>query len=110
MNNDLDDMSQEELLALKKRVEKALETLEARRKLQAMRAAEEAARQFGFNLSDFSDLPGKPAKGTRSKGVPKFADPEDPSRTWTGKGRPPKWFEDAKARGLSEDDMRIAAA
>ena len=52
------------------------------------------------------------AKGPKSNSAkePKFKDPNG-SATWTGgPGRKPKWFVDAVARGVDEEDMKIKKA
>ena len=48
---------------------------------------------------------GTTAKGT--KGVPKYANPADPSQTWTGRGRKPKWVNDALSAGKSLESLAI---
>ena len=49
---DLDKMSKEELTALIKDAEKALKTLETRRLAEAKKAAESAAKEYGFSLDE----------------------------------------------------------
>ena len=61
-----------------------------------------AAKKFGFSLDDIVNAA---AKG--SKGVPKYANPADPSQTWTGRGRKPNWVIDALANGQSMDDFAL---
>ncbi|WP_101067686.1 H-NS histone family protein [Roseovarius salinarum] len=102
MEIDLDKMSKDELLALKRDVEKALKTVETRRRAEAMRAAEEAAKEYGFSLND---LQGGAGKG--SKGAPKYRNPENPEQTWTGRGRKPNWVIEALENGKSLDDLAI---
>ncbi len=36
----------------------------------------------------------------------KFRDSD--GNTWSGRGRKPRWFEDALARGLSTEDLRVS--
>ena len=59
----------------------------------------------------FDDVFGNRAPGrkTRRTGTvaPKFQNPADPSQTWSGRGKRPRWFNDALASGKSEDDLRI---
>jgi len=100
---DLDKMSKDELKQLIKDAEKALKTLETRRLAEAKKAAESAAKEYGFSLDEL--LGGAPKKG--SKSPPKYANPADPSQTWTGKGRKPNWVIEALASGKSLDDLAI---
>lgn len=103
MKIDLEKLSKDELLALQKDVAKALKTLDARRKAEAKKAAEAAVREYGFSLDDLLD--GKGPKG--SKGIAKYRNPDDPSQTWTGRGRKPNWINAALKKGKSLDDLKI---
>lgn len=103
MTTNLDSMTKEELLTLQNDVAKALKTLDARRKLEAKRAAEQAAKEYGFSLDDLLSV--SSAKG--SKGAPRYANPADLSQTWTGRGRKPNWVVEALAAGKSLDDFAI---
>jgi DNA-binding protein H-NS len=103
MEIDLEDMSKDELRRLIKDAEKALNTLETRRKAEAKRAAETAAKEYGFSLDEL--LGEAPKRG--SKSPPKYRNPNDPDQTWTGKGRKPNWVNDALAAGKSLDDLKI---
>ncbi|EPX85532.1 H-NS family nucleoid-associated regulatory protein [Salipiger mucosus] len=99
----LDSLSKEELQQLKTDVEKALKSVDARRKAEAKRAAEQAAKEFGYSLDEIVDAGG--TKG--SKGAPKYANPTDPAQTWTGRGRKPNWVINALDSGKSLDDLKI---
>lgn len=103
MGVDVESMSKDELKQLIKDAEKALKTLEVRRLAEAKKAAETAAKGYGFSLDEL--LGGSPKKG--SKSAPKYANPNDKSQTWTGKGRKPNWVNDALAAGKSLEDLAI---
>jgi DNA-binding protein H-NS len=102
----LEDMSREALLDLRAQIDIQLEKREAKRKTDALKAIEEAAEKFGFSLDELASATGKKKNGFM-KGVPKYADPEDKSQTWTGKGRKPKWFDRALAAGISPEQMEL---
>ncbi|MBJ3763938.1 H-NS histone family protein [Maribius pontilimi] len=102
MTKDLEKMSREELESLKKDIDKALASLEIRRRSEARAAAEKAARDHGFSLEEV--LKGE-KKG--SKSPPKYRNPDDPRKTWTGRGRQPAWIKDALASGKSLEDFLI---
>lgn len=99
---DLDRLSLEELKDLKKKVAKAINTYEDRQKQQALAALDEKAREMGFSLSELTG-----GRKARKPSVPKYRNPNDPSQTWTGKGRQPAWFKDAIEAGKSPEDMAI---
>lgn len=103
MSIDLNNMSKDELTKLIKDAEKALKTIETRRLSEAKKAAESAAKEYGFSLDELLGAPQK--KGSKSE--PKYKNPADPSQTWTGKGRKPNWVNEALAAGKSLDDMKI---
>jgi DNA-binding protein H-NS len=101
--HDLEDMSLDELKELQKKVTKAINTFEDRQKQTALAALDEKARELGFSLAE---LTGGGRKG-RKPSVPKYRNPDDPTMTWTGKGRQPAWFKKALEKGKSPEDMAI---
>lgn len=102
MEFDLESLSKQELLKLKTDVDRALKTIDKRRKAEAKKAAEIAAKEYGFSLDDLIGVDGKSAKG-----VAKYANPADPSQTWTGRGRKPNWVIEALDSGTSLEDLSI---
>lgn len=105
MAKNLDKMSLEELQALRKDVDAAIKGFETRRKKEALAAAQKAAAEHGFSLDEI--LGGKGASKSVTKGMPKYANPADPSQTWTGRGRKPNWVVSALESGKSLDDLAI---
>ena len=102
MTIDLESMSREELKQLVADAQKALKSVDSRRKAEAKRAAEKVAKEFGFSLDEIVSGGGK-----GSKGVAKYANPANSSQTWTGRGRKPNWVIDALKSGKSLDDMAL---
>lgn len=102
---DLTGLSRKELLKLKANVEKALKDAEERERRAALKAAREAAAEFGFSLDELNEAAA--AKRPRSKSKPKYRNPDAPEQTWTGRGRKPQWVHDALARGLDITDLEI---
>lgn len=102
MSINLDDLSREELETLKKDVEKALASVDTRRKAEARAAAEKAARDHGFSLDEI--LKGEKS---RTKSPAKYRDPVDPRNTWTGRGRQPGWIKEGLGQGKSLEDFLI---
>lgn len=99
---DLETMSREELKTLISDAQKALKTVDARRKAEAKRAAEKVAKEFGFSLEEV--VTGG-SKG--SKGAPKYANPSDASQTWTGRGRKPNWVIAALDAGTPLEELAL---
>ena len=102
MSIDLDSMSKEELLALKKNVDKALASFDKRQREAALAAAQKAAQEHGFSLDE---ILGKKSAGKTS--VPKYRNPADPTQTWTGRGRQPAWYKSAVEAGTDPASLEI---
>ena len=102
MNIDLDNMSLRELRDLRNKLDRAISTFEDRRKREALAAAENAAREFGYNHADLTV-----AKATRGKVAPIYANPADPEQTWTGRGRKPRWVQEALDAGKKLESLEI---
>ena len=99
----LEEMSLEELKDLQKTVSRAIRGFEARRRNQALAAAQDAAKTHGFSLAE---LMGQ-LKIPRPKQPPKYRHPENPELTWSGMGRQPKWYKEAIDAGVSEESLQI---
>ncbi len=111
---DWKSMNSKELEKLLGDVKKALQAAKAEDLRQAIKAAEQAAAEWGFSLNDLSEneTQGRKerknkAKANKPKSKPQFANPADISQTWTGKGRQPNWYRNAVRNGQSPDTMRI---
>jgi DNA-binding protein H-NS len=50
----------------------------------------------------------KAGRRTVSKVKPKYRNPAEPSQTWTGRGKRPRWFNAALSAGKKEKDLLIA--
>ena len=101
----LDKMSREELINLRKSVDEALKASEREAKKNALAAAQRAAAEHGFSLDEI--LAGKKQSANGPKSAPKYANPDDPNQTWTGRGRQPNWVKSALSAGKSLEDMTI---
>jgi len=101
----LDEMSLADLRKLQKDVEKAIVTFTERQKRAALAAAEAAVKDMGFNLAELVGT----AKPLRSKSAlaAKYRHPENPSLTWSGRGRKPGWIHEALNAGQSIDSFLI---
>ncbi|MFG6665436.1 H-NS family nucleoid-associated regulatory protein [Sulfitobacter sp. 916] len=112
-NDELKKMSRKELEKLLNNVSRALASAKARDQREAKKAAAKAAAEFGFSLGEISEADGTTQKKTKAKKSPRkpskpaFANPEDKTQTWTGKGRQPNWYRAQIAAGVEPDAMRI---
>ncbi|WP_299842663.1 H-NS histone family protein [uncultured Jannaschia sp.] len=104
---DLDSLSLDELKALQKDVNKAVEEYDERRKKEARAEVEAKARELGFTLAELVDGSGKAGKKGKAPQPAKYRHPENASLTWSGRGRQPGWIKDALANGTSLDELLI---
>ena len=110
---DYENMSRRELMEMRSRIDKAIAAVADRDKRAALKAAEAAAREHGYSLEELVETMGAARRGGRRGGAqapasaPRFRNPDDPTQTWSGRGRRPGWIKEAEARGRSLEEMRI---
>jgi DNA-binding protein H-NS len=124
---DLNSLSLQELRKLKEKVEREIGKREAagKKTLLDLKAGASQAQQMaradeGLTMEDLLPSAQKPAAAPAKKGpkqrvaakpknspAPKYAHPEDPSITWTGRGRKPVWALNWINEGKSLDDLLI---
>jgi len=102
---DLENLSLEELKQLQKDIDAAIKSYEARKMAEARAKLEAMAAEMGVSLAD---VMGGAGKGKKPAAPPKYRHPENPAKTWSGRGRQPEWFKEALANGMSADDLKIA--
>ncbi len=99
----LENMTLDELKKLRKDVEKAIETYEARQLSEARAKLEAQAKEMGYSLEEVVGV----SKTGSPKRLPKYRHPQNPTLTWTGMGRKPKWFIEALEAGMNKEDLEI---
>lgn len=85
------------------RVGKAKENQERRKAQEELR---KTAREHGFDLEELVAGATPRRGGGGGKVPPKYRDP-DSGKTWTGRGRKPKWVEEKLAEGRDMEEFRI---
>lgn len=103
----LDKMSRTELETLRNDIDKAIVDLHKKEKKDALAAAQKAAAEFGFSLEELTSKRAGKGAGKGTKAEAKYMNPENPTQTWTGKGRQPNWFKEAIDGGKKPDDLLI---
>lgn len=99
----LDKLSYADLIALRDEIDALLGHKQAEEKAALKQKLADLAKEQGFDLGE---IIGK----SRKRGVVavKYRDPENPSNTWTGRGRMPRWMAAAtKRRGVKKEDFLI---
>ncbi len=102
--NGLDSMSYKELVELRDRVAAAMVARKAAEKAEVKRKISELAAKSGIDLSE---LLSSKAPRKASKVKAKYRNPTDPSQTWAGRGRQPRWLVAALRKGQKLDSFRI---
>ena len=88
MARDLDRMSLKELQELEVKLKRAKAGVEDRGRADLRKKIETMVAAAGFKMSDIFG-----ARGGKGRTVAaKYANPDDPSETWTGRGRKPRWL------------------
>jgi len=104
MDLNLNELSLKELKDLQSQVTKAISTFEDRKKKEALSELEDKARSLGFSLAE---LTGATVSRKRAPATAKYGNPTNPSDTWSGRGRKPRWFEAALNAGKTPEDLAI---
>jgi DNA-binding protein H-NS len=87
--SELARMSLKDLRILRERVEAAIAEREKLERADVRAKASEMASKAGFNVDDLFGGGRRPKRGSAAV---KFRNPENPSQTWTGRGRRPDWI------------------
>jgi DNA-binding protein H-NS len=101
----LENLSLPKLKELQKKIADAIAELTYRRRVEAVLALEECAKELGFSLAELTGGK-KPRKSSGPTG-PKYRHPDVPGKTWSGRGRQPSWFKAAMSEGKSPESMSI---
>jgi len=125
MSIDLSKLSSEELGALGKSIAKEIRVRSVREVKEAERAAAEKTKEVFMQMRDLAAKHGLTVEevlanggrkrrrrgtgpaSTGPKSAPKYRNPKDPSKTWTGKGRKPGWIAEALEKGKKLEDFAI---
>ena len=102
----VDKMSLKELVALDEKIQGAL--VQARKKAhgEVKQKLTDLAGEHGFSLNELFGGGRGPGK-QKAVGVAKYANPENKSDTWTGRGRKPNWLVGRLKKGAKVDDFEI---
>lgn len=125
MSIDLSKLSTDELKTLGKNITKEIRVRAVREAKEAERAAAEKSKEVFLQMRDLAAKHGLTvedvlANGGRKrrrrgtgpattgpKSAPKYRNPKDPNKTWTGKGRKPGWIAEALEKGKKLEDFAI---
>ena len=101
----VDKMSLKDLMDLDLKVQRAIAIAKERERADLKSKIEKMASESGFAVSE---LFGGGRGGPKGRTVaPKYANPDNASETWTGRGRKPKWLVAKLSKGGSMDKFLI---
>lgn len=98
--NGLDKMSHADLAELRAQIDRMMVDKQASERASLRQRLADMAKQHGLSLDDVF------GKGRKGKGTvaAKYRDPRNPTNTWTGRGRMPRWMVAATRTGKSSKD------
>lgn len=100
---DLDALTLPELIRLNRRLTKAIDEHDNRKKGEALEALQAHAKQMGFSLDALIGV--RPARKRDTR--PKYRHPENALITWSGLGRKPAWVNAAVEAGHSLEALAL---
>ncbi len=100
-DRDLEKMGLDDLWSLHERLIEVLDRKLENEKHRLQNLLDNLGRRFGGSPKDL------PLRRPYPKVEPKFRNPNDPSETWSGRGKPPRWVVELLAAGRSLDEIRI---
>ena len=107
MNRDDLEREKREAEARLAEIEKAQSEYDGRRVKELRVEITEMLQREGYSIDDvFGGRAGKRA-GRASKGRAKYRHPENPEKTWSGRGRQPQWYKDAVDGGMAPEELAI---
>ena len=98
----LEKLTLRELVELQERVGPAIRDAQARERAAAREKLDKMAQQLGFNVKELY--------GSRRQSGPvkvKYANPDNASETWTGRGRTPNWLRAKLDKGAKLDSFAL---
>ncbi|MGB0658664.1 MAG: H-NS family nucleoid-associated regulatory protein [Mangrovicoccus sp.] len=103
---DIKSLTKPELLSLRDDIDKRLVEVEKEMRVAALEEMKAVAERHGVSMKEMAELAN--GNATLTGLAPKYRDPEDESRTWSGRGRKPKWLVQALAEGADLESFAIS--
>lgn len=104
---DLSNLDYQQLVELRAQVDVELVRRKEQEKARILSQLQSAAAASGFTVAELLGEVAGGKKGSKKPVKAQYANPADPSQTWTGRGRKPQWVHDALANGATLDSIRI---
>jgi DNA-binding protein H-NS len=102
----LEELTFEQLAKLAEAIQNQLSAKRHELRDQLRQELIEKAHLLGIDPAEL--VPTHKARGgARIEVKPKYRDTRDPTQTWSGRGRPPRWLQEHIAAGENKDDYLI---
>lgn len=105
----VDKMSLKDLNDLEAKLAKAKAAVKNRAKSEAKQKIDAILSSYGFVIADLYAVArvGRPRGSSVGNKAAKYANPDNRSETWTGRGRKPNWLVAKLAKGAALQDFAI---
>ena len=114
MSIDLKSLSKDQLIDLINKAEQRRLEVEKEHQIKVRNEILMILKTEGYTLDQLFNRTSKlnppaPSKSgkTRRPATPKYRNPNDPSQVWSGRGKYPKWFQEALASGQKPHELLI---
>jgi len=105
---DLKSMSIADLLALQKAIPAEIEARQREERQNLLNEFRERARSLGMTLEEVVGAPiGRRSRASGSRSTTKYVHPQNPSLTWSGRGKRPGWVREWLDSGRSIDELAV---
>lgn len=108
---DFSKMSRAEILTMMTALQEQADRKREERRSELKEEIQRLLQEDGFTLEDIfggrGDKQGKTPRKLRGAATVRYADPQNPENTWTGRGRKPNWLTGALDAGMAMDDFVV---
>jgi DNA-binding protein H-NS len=106
-NIDLSKLSIPELQALAQDIETEIVTRRESERQRVLDQMRELAGSIGLSLEEMLGTQERGDRVVKAKVAAKFRHPDDPSLTWSGRGKRPNWVKEWTTSGKAIEDLAV---
>lgn len=100
---DISGLSVSQLQNLQQEIDSTILVRKEKEKEALKQQIKDLLKQHGTTLEELFGSKGN----KRAKAAPKYRNPDDPSQTWSGRGRTPNWLLEKVNSGVSKESFLI---
>jgi DNA-binding protein H-NS len=101
----VDKMSLKALVALEEKIQGAIAEARTKERAELKNKVAELAASHGFSVGEL--FGGRGYAKSKAIGIAKYANPDDATDTWTGRGRKPNWLVARLKKGAKLSEFEI---